>query len=251
VKRISSLIGEVPNSIQLAESSRLIDAYDCTKSKTGFIDKTGKFVIEPKFDNAGPFSEGLARATITEGGEEKLGFIDHSGIVEGFIMTQLLFLALFFFLTFPVSAEKETPKIDLRVNGVGAWTPYSTVINKLGKPLRSKKVRTPANLSCSGEDETTLTLFYSGLEVNLLGSGKGRSLEVYSFIVTSPKWSASGVNIGADIKQVLVKFGEPDFKEESSKETAFVYSMKDGIGAVTFSFRHGKLIEISMEGTLC
>jgi hypothetical protein len=171
--------------------------------------------------------------------------------VEGFIMTQLLFLALFFFLTFPVSAEKETPKIDLRVNGVGAWTPYSTVINKLGKPLRSKNVRTPANLSCSGEDETTLTLFYSGLEVNLLGSSKGRSLEVYSFIVTSPKWSASGVNIGADIKQVLVKFGEPDFKEESSKETAFVYSMNDGIGAVTFSFRHGKLIEISMEGTLC
>ena len=56
-------------------------------------------------------------------------------IVESFIMTQLLFLALFFFLTFPVSAEKETHKIDLRVNGVGAWTPYSTVINKLGKPF--------------------------------------------------------------------------------------------------------------------
>jgi len=129
------LIGEVVNSIRLAESSRLIDAYDYTKSKTGFIDKTGKFVIEPKFDNAGPFSEGLARATITEGGEEKSGFIDHSGLVEGFIMTQLLFLALFFFLTFPVSAEKETHKIDLRVNGVGAWTPYSTVINKLGKPF--------------------------------------------------------------------------------------------------------------------
>jgi hypothetical protein len=60
-------------------SEGLIDAYDCTKSKTGFIDKTGNFVIEPKFDNAGPFSEGLARVTVTEGGEEKFGFIDHSG----------------------------------------------------------------------------------------------------------------------------------------------------------------------------
>jgi hypothetical protein len=29
-------------------SEGLIDAYDCTKSKTGFIDKTGNFVIEPK-----------------------------------------------------------------------------------------------------------------------------------------------------------------------------------------------------------
>jgi hypothetical protein len=60
-------------------SEGLIDAYDPAKSKNGFIDKTGKFVIEPKFDNAGPFSEGLARVTITEGGEEKLGLIDHNG----------------------------------------------------------------------------------------------------------------------------------------------------------------------------
>jgi len=44
---------------------------------------------------------------------------------------------------------------------------------------------------------------------------------------------------------------DTDFKEESSKETAFVYSLKDGIGAGAFSFRHGKLVEISMEGTLC
>lgn len=60
-------------------SEGLIDAYDCAKAKTGFMDKTGKFVIEPKFDEAGPFSEGLARVTVVEDGEEKLGFIDHSG----------------------------------------------------------------------------------------------------------------------------------------------------------------------------
>jgi hypothetical protein len=80
------------------------------------------------------------------------------------------------------------------------------VLVQFSREVRSKRVRAPANLSCSGEVETSLTLFYSGLEVSLLGSGKGRSLEVYSFIVTSPKWSASGVNIGADIKQALVKF---------------------------------------------
>ena len=28
--------------------------------KSGFIDKNGKVVIEPQFDNAGNFSEGLA-----------------------------------------------------------------------------------------------------------------------------------------------------------------------------------------------
>lgn len=60
-------------------SEGLIDAYDTAKSKNGFIDKTGQFVIEPKFDKAGIFSEGLARVAIVEDGEEKLGFIDHSG----------------------------------------------------------------------------------------------------------------------------------------------------------------------------
>ena len=30
-------------------------------SKYGFIDKNGKVVIEPQFDDAGAFSEGLAK----------------------------------------------------------------------------------------------------------------------------------------------------------------------------------------------
>ena len=60
-------------------SEGLIAAYDPVKTKTGFIDKTGKFVIEPKFNEAGTFTEGVARVAIIEDGEEKLGFIDHSG----------------------------------------------------------------------------------------------------------------------------------------------------------------------------
>jgi hypothetical protein len=60
-------------------SEGLIAAYDPVRTKTGFVDKTGKFVIEPKFDKAGTFSEGMARVAIVEDGEEKIGFIDHSG----------------------------------------------------------------------------------------------------------------------------------------------------------------------------
>lgn len=60
-------------------SGGLIDAFDCATSKTGFIDKTGKFVVEPKYEQAAPFSEGLARVAVNEGGEEKMGFIDRSG----------------------------------------------------------------------------------------------------------------------------------------------------------------------------
>ncbi|HEU0047062.1 MAG TPA: WG repeat-containing protein, partial [Nitrososphaera sp.] len=60
-------------------SEGLIDAYDCEKKKIGFIDKSGKFVIEPKYGEAGPFSEGLARVKVVEEEEGKVGFIDHKG----------------------------------------------------------------------------------------------------------------------------------------------------------------------------
>ena len=45
--------------------------------KYGFIDKSGKVVIELQFDDAGYFSEGLARVEK----DGKWGFIDKSGKV--------------------------------------------------------------------------------------------------------------------------------------------------------------------------
>lgn len=53
------------------------------RGKQGYIDKTGKFVINPQFDGAGDFSEGLARVCI--GGSYppccggKWGYIDRTG----------------------------------------------------------------------------------------------------------------------------------------------------------------------------
>ena len=41
----------------------------------GYIDKTGEFIIEPQFDNAAPFSEGLARVQI----RKRWGYIDKAG----------------------------------------------------------------------------------------------------------------------------------------------------------------------------
>jgi len=60
-------------------SEGVVEAFDCEEEKNGFIDKSGRFVIEPAFNAAGPFSEGLARVTVIENEEEKLGFIDHRG----------------------------------------------------------------------------------------------------------------------------------------------------------------------------
>ena len=43
--------------------------------KWGYIDKTGKFVIEPKFEGAYPFSEGLAMVKVGKA----VGYIDKTG----------------------------------------------------------------------------------------------------------------------------------------------------------------------------
>ncbi len=60
-------------------SEGLIAASNGGDTKKGFIDKTGKFIIAPVFDDVCDFSEGLARVMMIQDNEQKVGFIDHSG----------------------------------------------------------------------------------------------------------------------------------------------------------------------------
>lgn len=50
------------------------------EGKTGFIDRTGKIVIEPKFDGVYEFSEGFAAAYIGKGQFDE-GYIDETGAI--------------------------------------------------------------------------------------------------------------------------------------------------------------------------
>ncbi|MGN6568847.1 MAG: WG repeat-containing protein, partial [Flavipsychrobacter sp.] len=50
-----------------------------TNGKYGFINKEGKIVINPQYDVADNFSEGLAAVAVIEEGKEKYGFIDKEG----------------------------------------------------------------------------------------------------------------------------------------------------------------------------
>ena len=50
---------------------------DYSQLKSGFIDKTGRMVIDPKFDDARSFSNGLAAVKI----DNKWGYIDKTGVV--------------------------------------------------------------------------------------------------------------------------------------------------------------------------
>ena len=52
---------------------------DVKTGKVGFIDKQGKFVINPQFDWAGEFSESLAAVRVGDNKTGKWGFIDKQG----------------------------------------------------------------------------------------------------------------------------------------------------------------------------
>lgn len=47
--------------------------------KFGFIDHLGHFVINPQYDNAWDFKNGLAKITVGKGDDAKIGYIDKTG----------------------------------------------------------------------------------------------------------------------------------------------------------------------------
>ena len=150
-----------------------------------------------------------------------------------------------------VLGQKKWREVDLRINGIGSGTSYSTVIKKLGKPLRTETEKIKASLACSGSAETHLTLVYSGLEITLLGDGRGRNLDVYSIEVTSKKWVASGITLGASIKDVRAKFGEPNEQANESNQTILYYNTNGNLGGVNFYFQNNKLVKVGMTEALC
>jgi hypothetical protein len=51
--------------------------------KWGYIDKEGKWAIQPQFDEAFPFSDGMARVMVIKGfDKKKFGFIDRTGKLD-------------------------------------------------------------------------------------------------------------------------------------------------------------------------
>lgn len=166
-------------------------------------------------------------------------------------MKLFLLCILLGLLTFTVSAQQKRGEIDLKINGVGLDSTYLSVINRLGKPLQKKHEKTSAELACSGADEKHLTLFYADLEVKLLGVGKSDRMAVVEIEVKSNTWNASGIKIGADIKDVKAKFGEPYEENKSSNKSILYYVSKGNSGFVNFEFLNNKLVKILIKETLC
>ena len=151
-----------------------------------------------------------------------------------------LFLVLFtvFALSLAVSAQET---IEFDVNGVKIETTEAEVIQKLGKPLSRKKG--VSNNECRGGSQ--VILHYPGLVFDLDIKDKSG---VAATTVTSPKWSFSGIRIGASISEVEKKFG--DGKAERKKGLDYLnYIVGDGFAE--FVFQKGNLVKIYWEFNFC
>ena len=64
---------------QFSEGLAAVQVSEAEGWKWGYIDKSGNFVIKPQFDQAEDFSEGLAAVRIGDEATGEWGFIDRSG----------------------------------------------------------------------------------------------------------------------------------------------------------------------------
>jgi hypothetical protein len=157
-------------------------------------------------------------------------------------MKPFLLPILFVFLAVPLAVFAET--IDLKVKGVGIGTPYSTVVTKLGKPLSSKK---GGSFPCD-QGKPMLILRYSGLVIKLIEDNNNQYF-VASMEVTSPKWTASGITIGANIREVQKRFGQNNNLSKEKELENLPYFIEDGYAR--FYFRNKKLVKVAWELNVC
>ena len=142
-------------------------------------------------------------------------------------------------LSLTASAQKT---IALDVNGVEIVTTKAEVNQKLGKPASSKKFE---GNECQG---SLLRLSYPGLVIELEDGNSDEKVIVATATVTSPKWSFSGIHIGASVSEVQKKFGNS--KSERKKGLDHLHYII-GDGFAEFIFRKGKLVKIYWEFNFC
>lgn len=160
-------------------------------------------------------------------------------------------LVLSLLIKLPATGQERLREVNLRVNGIGSGSSYTTVIKKFGSPSYRVTEKYDATESCSNMPETHLTLKYPGLEVTLLGDGKGRKMQVYSMKVRSKKWLASGVRLGTDPSDVRKRFGKPVSQAIGDGTLTYYYVTPGNVGGVNFEFKNRKLVRIRMNETLC
>ena len=118
--------------------------------KYGFIDKSGKFVIEPQFEFADDFSEGLAIVTIND----EYGFIDKSG--KFVIEPQFEYASKFSDGISRVENNGKEFKIDTNGNVVSDLDSYEDFTESKLEDIKSRGGIVVAMSKCNAKDAADL-----------------------------------------------------------------------------------------------
>ncbi|HMT06412.1 MAG TPA: hypothetical protein PKA82_00305 [Pyrinomonadaceae bacterium] len=160
-------------------------------------------------------------------------------------------LIVFLLIASCISFGQTSQGVDLKVNNVVWNSSYATVLKQLGKPLKTKKSTMKAGNNCTGDAQTMLELTYKGLEISLIGDGRGRGMRVYGMAVKDARWLASGIRIGTDVDGVKGEFGKPDYESIDDGTTKFLYNATEDTTEVWVEFRNGKVVGIFLAESLC
>lgn len=140
----------------------------------------------------------------------------------------------------------------VRVNGVGLDSTYAQVRKAFGRPSKDPK---PTREECIGGRERLTE--YNGASFYFMdGDSKdGKTFEVKSFTVTSPKYVVSGIKVGDTGFNVRRRLGTKFTKTKDDETGADVWSYEfpesGNPGFTTIYIVRGKVVKISSAYMVC
>lgn len=181
--------------------------------------------------------------------DEDVQKLNNATSIEG--MKRLAIGALIFVSAAGFSLGQRVEPSKMKVGGVGLDSTYAQVLKVFGKPLKDPK---PTREECIGGRERLIE--YAGASFYLMdGDSKdGKTFELKSFEVTSPKYTVSGLRVGdtelAVRRRLGTKFSK-QMREDASTVWSYEFSGPDSPGFTNISFKKGKIVGISVAYMVC
>lgn len=152
---------------------------------------------------------------------------------------------------FAVSAlgQRTLDPAKMSVNGIKLGSTNAQLLTAFGKPTLDGP--TEASECAGGESKN---VEFEGAVFGLANgdSKDGKTFEVVSFDITSPKYVVSGIRVGDDQKTVLAKLGRKyEVEKDPEGATVWWYKFKAVAGSTSISFKNGKVIAIGSAWQIC
>lgn len=148
------------------------------------------------------------------------------------------------------AGQKKADPANMSFKGLKVGSTYAQVVKALGKP---KSDGPATDEGCIGAQEKWVK--YDGAEFYMMNgdSEDRKTFEVKMFIVTSNKYTVSGIRVGDDENAVRIKLGRGYVQsDDDDTEGAKVWSYEfDAPGFTTVKFLNGKVISIGSMWLIC